>query len=256
VILTVDVGNSSTVCGVFEEEGALKAIFSFKTENFVSPEELFLKLKGFLELYSIKNYEIKGLCISCVVPPLLNWWIEVGKRWFVREVLVADATTVKIPVKLRHPSEVGADRIVNAFAGWKKYGKSMIIVDFGTAITFDCVSKSGEYIGGAIAPGITISVDALFSKTAKLPKVDLSTPPVEVIGKDTVAAIKSGILYGFAGLTDSLVKKLSSDMETTPLVIATGGLASLIVPLCSTVDRLEPYLTIEGLFFLWKDLKG
>jgi len=256
VILTVDVGNTSTVCGIFEESGCLKALFSFKTEPVVSPEELTLRLKGFLDLYGIKLWHIKGLSVSCVVPPLLNWWTEVGKKWLVREVLIADADTVGIPVKLRYPSEVGADRLVNAFAGWKKFGGPLIIVDFGTAITFDCVSKDGEYLGGAIAPGLGISVDSLFKYTAKLPKIDLGSPPEGAIGKDTVSAIKSGVIYGFAGLTDRLVELLSAEMEATPSVIATGGLANLVAPFSRTIKKLEPYLTLEGLYLLWKASKG
>ncbi len=255
MLLAVDIGNTSTVCGVFEEKGNLAALFSFKTEIPVSTEEILIKLKNFLELYNITLRDIKGVCIACVVPPVLNWWVELGKKWLVREVVVADNTTVKIPIDLLYPSEIGADRLVNALAGWEKYKTSLIIVDFGTAITFDCISQEGVYLGGAIAPGLFIATEALFKKTAKLPKIDLSTPPSQAIGKDTISALKSGLLYGFAGLTDFLVEKLSREMGTHPKVIATGGVAQFIAPYSEKIEKIEPYLTLEGLYYLWKKLK-
>ncbi|NPA39026.1 MAG: type III pantothenate kinase [Thermodesulfobacteria bacterium] len=255
MILAVDIGNTSTVCGVFEEDKGLRAIFSFKTQECVSPEELLLKLKGFLELYSLTLRDIKGVCIACVVPPVLNWWIEVGKRWLVREVLVASAETVPIKIDLKYPAEVGADRLINALAAWEKYRSGLIIVDFGTATTFDCISEDGVYLGGAIAPGPGTSAEALFRKTAKLPRVELENPPESAIGKDTISAIKSGFVYGFASLTDGMIERLSKEMSSFTQAIATGGLASIIVPYCTKIKKVEPYLTLEGLYFLWKRVK-
>ncbi|MCD6548359.1 MAG: type III pantothenate kinase [Thermodesulfobacterium sp.] len=252
MLLAVDIGNTSTVCGIFEDRGNLVAIFSFKTEIPVSSQEVLVKLKGFLDIYRIALKDIKGLCIACVVPPALHWWVEMGKKLLAREVLVADHQSVKISIDLLYPCEVGGDRLVNALAGWEKYKTSLIIVDFGTAITFDCISEKGVYLGGAISPGILISTEALFKKTAKLPKIDLSEPPSQVIGKDTVSALKSGLLYGFAGLTDYLVEKLSAEMGTSPKIIATGGLAKFIAPYSKKIEKIEPYLTLEGLYYLWK----
>ncbi|WP_028843003.1 type III pantothenate kinase [Thermodesulfobacterium thermophilum] len=252
MLLTVDIGNTATTCGVFEKDGQLKALFSFKTYVPVSGEELLVKLKAYLDLYQIEFKELEGISIACVVPPVLNWWVEVGKRWLAKEVLIANHETVNIPLDLLYPCEVGADRLVNALAGWKKYQGPLIIVDFGTAITFDCISSTGVYLGGAIAPGIFISTEALFKGTAKLPKIDLSEPPSQAIGKDTISALKSGLLIGFAGLTDALVKKLFEEMGSNPKVIATGGLAKFLVPFTTTIEKIDPYLTLEGLYFLWK----
>ncbi len=255
MLLAVDIGNTSTVCGVFEEKGNITALFTFKTEIPVSSEEILIKLKNFLELYKIKLRDIKGLSIACVVPSALNYWVEMGKKWLAREVLVADHTTVDIPMDLLYPSEVGADRLINALAGWEKYKTSLIIVDFGTAITFDCISEKGVYLGGAIAPGLFISAEALFKKTAKLPKIDLSEIPLQTIGKDTISALKTGLLYGFTGLTDYLIDKLSKEMGSSPKVIATGGMAKFIVPLSKKIEKIDPYLTLEGLYYLWKQKK-
>ncbi|MCS7198825.1 MAG: type III pantothenate kinase [Caldimicrobium sp.] len=253
LILTVDVGNTATTCGLFEEKGFLKALFSFKTKQVVSSEELLVKLKGFLDLYGLTLKDIGGLSLACVVPPLEDFWVELGTRWLAKEVVVASPDSVKMPIMLTYPPEVGADRLVNALGGWKKYKTSLIIVDFGTATTFDCISSEGAYLGGAIAPGIFLSMEALFRGTAKLPRVDLRKPPSSVLGKDTISALKSGLIYGFVGLTDYLVERLSQEMETTPLVVATGGLASIIAPFSRTISKIDPTLTLEGLFYLWKD---
>ncbi len=253
MILAVDVGNTSTVCGVFEKNGDLKKVFSFKTRSFVSAEELAATLYSFFSLYGFGFKDFTGLVIACVVPPVLKWWKELGEELFQGSVLVAEAGTVPIEVDLLYPSEVGADRLVNALAGWKKYGTALIIVDFGTAITFDCISEKGVYLGGAISPGLSISLEALFSKTAKLSKVDLSSPLKSPMGKDTESAIKSGLLLGFAGLTDRLVEELSLKMSTPPKILATGGLAPLILPYSKRVSLYDPHLTLEGLYFLWKE---
>ncbi len=252
MLLAVDIGNTSTVCGIFEDKGNLVAIFSFKTEIPVSSQEVLARLKPYLDIYNIAPKDIKGVSIACVVPPALHWWVEMGKKLLAREVLVADYQTVKIPIDLLYPWEVGGDRLINAFAGWEKYRTSLIIVDFGTAITFDCVSEEGVYLGGAISPGIMISTEALFKKTAKLPKIDLSELPSHAIGKDTISALKSGLIYGFTGLTDYLVEKLAEEMGTSPKIIATGGLAKFIAPYSKKIEKIEPNLTLEGLYYLWK----
>ncbi len=252
LILAVDIGNTATTCGIFEEDGFLRGFFSFKTEPVVSSEELLVKLRSFLELYDLKLKDIRGVSLACVVPPLERFWIELAKRWLGREVVVAQADTIKIPVALLYPTEIGADRLVNVLAGWIKYQTSLIIVDFGTAITFDCISEEGVYLGGAIAPGLYLSMASLYKGTAKLPKIDLSERPEKAIGKDTVSAMRSGLILGFTGLTDFLIEKLSEEMSKSPLVIATGGLASFIAPLSQKIQKIDPTLTLEGLFYLWK----
>lgn len=253
LILTVDVGNTATTCGIFEIEGLLRALFSFKTESVVSAEELLVKVKQFLGLFDIKLRDVKGLSLACVVPPVEGYWVEMGKRWLAREVVVASVETVRIPLDLHYSAEIGADRLVNALGGWIKYRTSLIIVDFGTAITFDCISSQGIYLGGAISPGIMLSMEALFKGTAKLPRIDLSKAPENPIGKDTISALKSGLLFGFAGLTDTMIEKLADEMQSNPLVIATGGLASFIAPLSKRIQKIDPILTLEGLFHLWKN---
>jgi len=251
LILTIDVGNTSTTGGVYEEGGLLRALFRFKTEKMVSPEELFVKTLQFLKLYHLEAKEIKGLSLASVVPSLESLWVEVGRRWFLREVVVASPESVKIPMRLRYPQEVGADRLVNVLAGWEKYRSALIIVDFGTAITFDCVSSEGVYLGGAIAPGVMLAMESLFRGTAKLPRIDLSAPPERAIGNDTVSALKSGLLLGFAGLTDYLIERLSEELGTKPLVVATGGLANPIATLSKRLEKIDPTLTLDGLYYLW-----
>lgn len=252
LILAVDVGNTSTTCALYNSFGVIRAFFSFKTEAVVSPEELFVKLLEFFRLFGIHSKDVKGLSLACVVPSVENFWIELGKRWLAREVVVAKAETVKIPIDLLYPCEVGADRLVNALGGWKKYERALIIVDFGTAITFDCVSGKGVYLGGAIAPGLRLSMEALFHGTAKLPKIDFTIPPESPLGKDTVSALKSGLIFGFAGLTDNLIDKLAEEMKENPLIVATGGLASYIAPFSKKIEKLDQTLTLDGLFYLWK----
>ena len=153
----------------------------------------------------------------------------------------------KLPIRYKNPSEVGADRIVNAVAAFHKYQTSLIVIDFGTATTFDAISEKGEYLGGAISPGIMISSEALFIKASKLPRVEIFIPPESVIGKDTSSSIKAGIIYGYAGLVDGMVKRMKAEMGTNPQIIATGGLAGLMCQVSETIEVVEPNLTLEGL---------
>ncbi len=251
LILCVDIGNTTTVCGIFTREGLLFRNFRFRTKTDITPEELLVHLTGFFQVFGISVREVKGLSISSVVPPLEEVWESVAKKWLVKEWIKAEAESIPIKLDVKVPSEVGADRIVNAYAGWKKYGTSLIVVDFGTATTFDCISSEGVYLGGAIAPGLELSVETLFKKTAKLPRIALDPPPPSPLGKDTVSAMKSGLLYGFSSLVDGMVKLLSKEMGGNPLVIATGGLASKVAPFSSSIEKLEPNLTLEGLYFLY-----
>ena len=155
--------------------------------------------------------------------------------------------TAKIPILYKNPQEVGADRLVNSIAAFAKYQTSLVIIDFGTATTFDCVSQKGEYLGGAICPGIMISSEALFQNTSKLPRVDFFDPPKSVIGKDTSESIKSGIIFGYAGLVDGIVKRIQKEMNTNPRIIATGGLASIMANVSETIEIVDGLLTLEGL---------
>ncbi len=256
LILCVDVGNTTTACGLFQRDGLLIRTFRFRTRADLTPEELLLLLRGFLDLFEISPRRVKGVAFASVVPPVNKTWESVVKRWLVKEWLVVSADTIPIPVCLKYPSEAGADRLVNAYAAWNRWRRSVIVVDFGTATTFDCVSSRGEYLGGAIAPGLECSAELLFRRTAKLPAVELTPPPEQALGKDTISAMKSGLILGFVGLTEYLIQRLRQEMEGDPLVVATGGLARCVAPLCPSIRELVPDLTLEGLFRLYRERTG
>ncbi len=253
IILCVDVGNTSTACGVFRRDGLLVRSFRFRTRTGLTPEELLLILKGFLDLMEVPLGAVKGVAYASVVPPLDGVWEAVVRRWLVKEWLPVSPERVPIPVRLRYPAEVGADRLVNAYAAWCRWQKALIVVDYGTATTFDCVSPRGEYLGGAIAPGVETAAEQLFRRTAKLPRVELDSPPEKALGQDTISAMKSGLLYGFVGLTEGLIARLSKEMQIRPLVVATGGLARIIAPLCPVIEEVVPELTLEGLYRLYRE---
>ena len=233
---------------------------SFRHRGGVTPrhdtttDELAGLLFGLFNMADVKLTDISDVIIASVVPPLqpaLNSYCRsyLGKT----PLVVSNAMHTDMRILIDYPEEVGADRIVNAIAGYERYKTALIVVDFGTAITFDCVSVSGDYLGGIIAPGIAISLEALGSRTAKLPRVDISTTPPGVIGKNTVEAIKSGILFGYGSLVDGLVKKIANSMlPFQPKVIATGGMANLIQPYADTIEEVHPLLTLEGLYLLYE----
>ncbi|MBM4272725.1 MAG: type III pantothenate kinase, partial [Deltaproteobacteria bacterium] len=199
-----------------------------------------------------KPKAIKAIIISCVVPPMLNILEPLCRKYFdVKPIIVEPGIKTGMPILYDNPREVGADRIVNAVAAYEKYGGDIIIVDFGTATTFDYVSKKGEYMGGCIAPGIMISSEALFSKAAKLPRVEIGKPK-SVIGKDTVSSMQAGILFGYAGLVDGLVERIKSEVRSEPKVLATGGLAKIIASETKSIQIVDEMLTLEGLRILYK----
>jgi type III pantothenate kinase len=253
MLLAIDVGNSHTVCGIFEKKRLMNH-WRFKTDRRETSDELAASFYTMLSLKGMSFKDISGVIIASVVPTQQKAWLgfidEIG--WSVLEVTKALIEN-DMKVLIDHPEEVGADRIVNAVAGYDRFATALIIVDFGTAITFDCVSAAGDYIGGAIAPGVAISLDALAARTAKLPRVDLSKAPSSIIGKNTTDAIRSGILYGYGGMVDGLVRHLKESFEdATPKVIATGGMADLIIPYSSTIETYDPMLTLEGLRILYE----
>jgi type III pantothenate kinase len=250
MILTVDIGNTNTVCGVFEE-GHLRTHFRFRTDISLTADELALLLFDFLKLKGIEPDIIDTILIACVVPPLRETWQELSERYLGRGPFFAQAKDLGIPILLENPEEVGVDRVLNALAGWEKYRHSLIIIDYGTATTFDCVSDEGAYLGGAIAPGLMLAAESLFQKASMLPRVELFKPPPQAIGKNTLSALKSGLLFGFAALTDGLVARLALEFEEKPRVIATGGLARIMQKICYQIERVEPFLTLEGLKLWW-----
>jgi type III pantothenate kinase len=247
MLLAIDVGNSHTVCGIFQGQ-TCRYHWRFKTDRRKTADDLAGAFYTMLTMKDLQFKDIESVVIASVVPTQQKAWLQ-----FVREtgwkVLEIDRQVIAscMNVRLDHPEEVGADRIVNAVAAYSQYGTALIIIDFGTAITFDCVSREGEYLGGAIAPGIAISLDALAARTAKLPRVDLSAPLSSPIGTNTNDAMKSGILYGYGGLVNGLVKELKKFFPVAPKVIATGGMADLIIPFTDCIDSHDSMLTLTGL---------
>jgi type III pantothenate kinase len=193
-----------------------------------------------------------GVIISTVVPPLLPVMTEMSGKYFrIEPMVVTHEIKTGITIRYDNPKEIGADRIVNAAAAYKLYGGPLIIVDFGTATTFCAVTRNGEYLGGAICPGVKISAEALFQRASKLPRVEL-TKPTKVIGADTISAMQAGIIYGYAGLVDGIVERMKKELSTDAKVVATGGLAELISPETKTIQEIRPQLTLEGLRLLYE----
>lgn len=250
MLLVIDIGNTNIVLGVYKGE-KLVGHWRISTDNTKTSDEYGLLFHQLIHVSDIQPSEIKGAIISCVVPPLLNTIEVTCQEYFsVNPLVVGPGIKTGMPVLYDNPREVGADRIVNAVAGFERYKTSVIIVDFGTATTLDCVSRKGEYLGGVIAPGLMISAEALVRAASKLPRVELEKPK-NVIGKNTINSIQSGIIYGYTGLVDRLVERIKKEMKDDPKVIATGGLASLLAPECETIDEYDQFLTLEGLKIIY-----
>jgi type III pantothenate kinase len=246
MLLAVDVGNTETVLGVFRDE-ELAWHWRLATIPERSADELALLFGGFLERQGLSfDRHVTGVVISSVVPTATQSLREMVRGYFhFAPVVVEPGVKTGVPILTDNPREVGADRIVNALAAFTKYGGPAIVVDFGTATTFDAISDGGEYLGGAIAPGIQISARALYERAARLPRIELSAPR-SVVGKNTVESLQSGIVFGYSAMVDGMVDRLAKELGT-PTVIATGGLASIVVEECATIDHHEPWLTLEGL---------
>jgi type III pantothenate kinase len=251
MLLAIDVGNSQTVCGIFKK-GSLFCHWRLKTDREKTADELAARFLSLFAMQDIRFRDISGVIIASVVPTQQQAWQEFSSKYTGCSPLLVNALTLKTNIKIAtdNPTEVGADRIVNAAAAFDQYAKSVIVVDFGTAITFDCISAKGEYLGGAIMPGMSISLDALASRTAKLPRIDISIPPQKAIGTNTVDAIKSGLLFGYGAMVDGLIKKLSAEFTETPQVIATGGMSELIAAYTESIQIVDPMLTLKGLYLL------
>jgi type III pantothenate kinase len=245
MLLAVDVGNTQTAVGLYEGERIL-GHWRVATEPRRTGDELGVMLGGFLDLGAVE-----GICLSSSVPALTSAYEEVAARWArVPILVVGPGVRTGIQIRYDDPREVGPDRIVNAVAASAKYGAPCIVVDFGTSTNFDVVSAAGEFVGGVLAPGIEISMDALFQRAARLTKVDFSEPP-SVIGKTTEAALRSGLVYGFAGQVDGIVQAIRGELGADAPVVATGGLADLIAPHARTVETVDPNLTLDGLRIVW-----
>ena len=247
MLFVIDVGNTNIVMGIYDGSRLVKN-WRTRTERNTTEDEFNLLATGLFSGGGIQSKEIDKTIISCVVPPMVTILDAFCRKYLGHAPHWVEAESVKnMSVLYGNPSEVGADRIVNAVAAYDKYKTSLIVIDFGTATTFDAISEIGEYLGGAISPGIMISSEALFIKASRLPRVEIFIPPKSVIGKDTASSIKAGIIYGYAGLVDGMVKRMRAEMGTNPQIIATGGLANLMCQVSETIEVVEPNLTLEGL---------
>ncbi len=251
MLLAIDIGNTNVVLGVFDKEKLVEN-WRVSTNTQITPDEYAMIFKDLFGFAGLEFRQITGVIISTVVPPLLPVMTEMSHKYFCLEPMVV-THEIKTGITMRYdnPKEVGADRIVNAAAAYKLYGGPIIIVDFGTATTFCAVTKSGEYLGGAITPGVKISAEALFQRASKLPRVELAKP-AKVIGADTISAMQSGIIYGYAGLVDGIVERMKKELSMEAKVVATGGLAELVSPETKTIQEIKPHLTLEGLRLLYE----
>ena len=247
MILVIDIGNTNTVIGVYDGSNLVKD-WRIRTERRTTEDEFNILARNLFYESDINSRNISKTIISCVVPPMVTILDSFCRKYLGHAPHWVDAMSVSsLPIRYKNPSEVGADRIVNAVAAFHKYQTSLVVIDFGTATTFDSISEKGEYLGGAISPGIMIASEALFMKASKLPRVEIFVPPENVIGKDTASSIKAGIIFGYAGLVDGMVRRMKIEMDTNPRVIATGGLAELMCQVSETIEVVEPDLTLEGL---------
>ncbi len=252
MLLTLDAGNTNVTIGLYDGD---RLAHHFRLRSLVgrTADEYGLMMKALLSQVGQQNAQLTGAALSSVVPPLTGTLEDAVQRWFGVEVMtVGPGIKTGMPILVENPREVGADRIVNAVAGWEKFHCPLVIVDFGTATTFDAVSGKGEYLGGAIAPGVGISMDALFRHAAKLPRIDFQRP-ARVVGKNTVHSMQAGLFYGYVGLVDGVVERMTREMDAGRVkVMATGGLAPLVSGESKTIELVDEFLTLDGLRLLFE----
>lgn len=250
MLFVIDIGNTQTVLGVFEG-GRLRQDWRISTDKTKTADEYGVLIRNICAASGFSFDAFRAVAISCVVPPLLQTFEEFCKRTLGLEPLIVEpGIKTGMPILMDNPREVGADRIVNAVAAYHEVRRACIVVDFGTATTFDCISAEGEYLGGVIVPGIGISLEALFQTASKLPRVEIARPRT-VIGKNTIHSMQSGILFGYVSMVDGMVERIRKEMGVTAYVIATGGMAERIAPESVAIQKVDRYLTLQGLQILY-----
>lgn len=251
MLLAIDVGNSNITLGLYQDKEITHAR-RLATAHERMPDEYGLQLTGLLQHVGCAPRDIDAVVLASVVPPLTGTIVEACSRYLGHEPMIIDAG-IKTGISIRYedPKAVGADRIAGAVAARHFYGGPACVIDFGTATTFDALSREGHYLGGAIAPGIGIAAEALFRRTAKLPRVDLARPPA-AIGRNTVTAIQSGLLFGYVGMVEGMVARFRTELGHDMRVVATGGLAEIIVAETQVIDHVAPWLTLDGLRLIWE----
>ncbi|MCG6929858.1 MAG: type III pantothenate kinase [Desulfofustis sp.] len=263
MILVIDIGNTHTVAGIIDDETILHK-WRVKTDAAMTADELAIQFHNLFSLASLDTTRIGGVVLASVVPQLDSAYHQccasLCRHRQPAEIITVSSDTVAsiVTVKLEHPAEIGADRLVNAIGAFDRCRSNAVVIDFGTAITFDCISGKCEYLGGMILPGMHVAISALSSRTAKLPQIDLHRPPDKVIGTSTVSAMKSGLMFGYGEMIEGLIKRVRNEMEQqgylNPHIFATGGMASVLIDLVPSIHTIDPDLTLRGLSIIHRKL--